>query len=250
MKTKRSKKTSKMNFGIIAAGEGSRLVNEGVEKSKPLLNICGEPMIGRLIRIYERAGAKNICVVINSFMPDVKEYLESLKKDLSVPLILKVQTTPSSMHTFYELSQILPDRSRFIATTVDTIFKEEAFQKYVDAFRESGKDIDGMMAVTDFIEDEKPLYVEVDGKDDITGFLDVGNDGLKYVSGGIYGLGDKAIDVLEKAIGDNVSRMRNYQRLLIKSGLHLKAFPMGKIVDVDHVSDIARAEDFLEEKEQ
>ena len=41
-----------MHFGIIAAGEGSRLAKEGVEKSKPLLPICGKPMIGRLIDLY------------------------------------------------------------------------------------------------------------------------------------------------------------------------------------------------------
>ena len=39
--------------------------------------------------------------------------------------------------------------------------------------------------------------------------------------------------------------MRNYQRALIAGGLHLKAYPIGKILDVDHAGDIAKAEAFL-----
>lgn len=235
-----------MHFGIIAAGEGSRLAGEGLAQSKPMLLIQGEPMIGRLIRIYEKAGASSINVVINDFMPDVREYLLKVKRELDVPLNIKIKSTPSSMHTFHELSELFPDRWRFVATTVDTIFKEEDFFKYIDAFRNCNNEVDGMMAVTDFIDDEKPLYVEVDRELDIINFLDSPYDGSKYVSGGIYGLDSKAVDVLDRCMKAGVERMRNFQRALIADGLHLKAFPMGKIIDVDHISDIARAEEFLE----
>lgn len=234
-----------MHFGIIAAGEGSRLASEGVEKSKPLLPICGTPMIGRLIDIYIACGATSINVVINDFMPDVREYLESLRKSLPIDFNLKIKSTPSSMHTFYELSELIPDRGRFIATTVDTIFREEDFRRYVEVFRQSPGAVDGVMAVTDFIEDEKPLYVEVNESLDITGFKDKPYDGFKYVSGGIYGLDGKAVDILAGCMERGVERMRNFQRELIVAGLCLKAYPMGKIIDVDHASDIARAEEFL-----
>ena len=234
-----------MHFGIIAAGEGSRLAREGADRSKPLLSLCGEPMIGRLIRIYLECGAESISVVINDFMPDVREYLEALKATLPVSFNLRIKSTPSSMHTFHELSRIMPPAGRFIATTVDTVFHEEDFRRYVDAFRESPGDVDGMMAVTDFIEDEKPLYVEVDSALDITGFRDEPYEGFRYVSGGIYGLDDKAVRILDSCMERGVERMRNFQRELIAGGLRLKAFPMGKIIDVDHVDDIARAQDFL-----
>jgi hypothetical protein len=39
--------------------------------------------------------------------------------------------------------------------------------------------------------------------------------------------------------------MRNFQRALVESGLNLKAFNLGKIVDVDHAADIATAESFI-----
>ena len=41
-----------MNYAIIAAGEGSRLVQEGVAVPKPLVDLDGRPMIRRLIDIF------------------------------------------------------------------------------------------------------------------------------------------------------------------------------------------------------
>jgi hypothetical protein len=69
--------------------------------------------------------------------------------------------------------------------------------------------------------------------------------GYTYVSGGIYCLKRSAIRVLENAIPKGISRMRNYQQLLVDKGLYLKAYPFSKIIDVDHAEDIAKAEDFL-----
>ena len=42
--------------------------------------------------------------------------------------------------------------------------------------------------------------------------------------------------------------MRNFQRALIANGMKLKAYVMGKVLDIDHVSDINKAEKFLYEQ--
>lgn len=234
-----------MNFGILAAGEGSRLAGEGAKTPKPLIPINGVPMIERLIRIFIDCGADSVCVVINDFMPEVRQFLDELRPKLPVELLVKVKTTPSSMHTFSELSSMLKGKGRFIATTVDTIFRPADFLPYVEAFATAPEDVDGMMAVTDFVDDEKPLWVGVDSDLDITAFRDQRAADTPYVSGGIYGLDSRAVDVLDKCMASGVSRMRNYQRALVEDGLNLKAFPMGKIIDVDHVGDISKAEAFL-----
>ena len=229
-----------MNYAIIAAGEGSRLAQEGVAKPKPLVDICGEPMIGRLINLFRRCNAESISIIVNEQMTEVREYLEGLSLD--VPFNLVVKSTPSSMHSFFELSSRIP-KGRVCLTTVDTIFREEDFRPYIEAMEAS--DCDGMMAVTDFIDDEKPLYVETDPDLNITAFRDERYDGARYISGGIYALNDKAIRVLEECIERGVARMRNFQRALVEAGLHLKAYPMGKILDVDHAGDISKAEAFI-----
>ena len=230
-----------MNYAIIAAGEGSRLAQEGVAKPKPLVELQGEPMIGRLINIMLRCNAESISIIVNEHMTEVREYLMSL--DLPVPFNLVVQTTPSSMHSFWHLSRVIP-KGKFCLTTVDTIFREEDFKGYIEAF-ESNDSHDGMWAVTPFVEDEKPLWVDVDEQMNITAFKDKGWEGAKYVSGGVYAMTHEAFPVLDYCIENNISRMRNFQRALLEHGKRLKAYSIDKIIDVDHVSDIATAEGFL-----
>lgn len=234
-----------MNYAIIAAGEGSRLAQEGVAKPKPLVDINGEPMIGRLIHLFTRCNAESISVIVNEEMHEVREYLESLKLD--VPFRLVVKSTPSSMHSFYELSRVMKP-GRFCLTTVDTIFREDDFRRYIEAM-EAATDYDGMMAVTSYIDDEKPLYVETDSDLNITAFRDEAYEGATYISGGIYALNEKAVRILEQCMEQGIARMRNFQRALVASGLKLKAYPLGKILDVDHAGDIEKAEAFLNGKD-
>ena len=108
--------------------------------------------------------------------------------------------------------------------------------------------MDGMMAVTAYVDDEKPLWVETGEGMDIVAFRDTPWSGAKYVSGGIYGLRPEAAVVLDDCVEQGVSRMRNYQRALVSSGQRLCAFDMGRIMDVDHASDIKKAELWLESK--
>ncbi len=233
--------TKKMNYAIIAAGEGSRLVQEGVAVPKPLVDLDGRPMIRRLIDIFLSCDAEEISIIVNQQMTAVREYLEGLQ--LPVPLRLTVKSTPSSMHSFYEVSRTFR-KGKFILTTVDTIFREEEFARYARAFAQDDR-ADGYMAVTSFIDDEKPLYIDVNSQMRITAFRDQPWPGVKYISGGIYGLTAPALDVLRDCMDRGVSRMRNYQRALVEAGLDLQAYPFEKIVDVDHAGDIATARAFI-----
>ncbi len=65
------------------------------------------------------------------------------------------------------------------------------------------------------------------------------------MSGGVYAMTDSAFEVLDDCIKQDISRMRNFQRALIKAGKRLQAYSIDKIVDVDHAEDIATAEAFL-----
>ena len=234
-----------MKFAIISAGEGLRLTQEGVTKPKPLVELNGMPMIERLIRIFMRQGADCIVIIINELVPETKEFLCHLQDTLPIELVVK--TTPSSMHSFYEISHLL-EGDRFCLTTVDTVFREEEFSQYIEAFRTS--ETDGLMAVTDFVDDEKPLYVSTDNQLRITGFYDQKTPDCRYISGGIYCLTSRALDTLNRCIEQGQSRMRNFQRQLVADGLHLNAWPFEKIIDVDHVSDIVKAEEFLCKEER
>lgn len=182
-----------MKFAIISAGEGSRLSQEGVALPKPLVQLNGVAMIDRLIQIFVRNGADKVVIIINNESPLTKEHLAKLQAEATVPLEVVVKTTPSSMHSFYELNSYLKD-DKFCLTTVDTIFREEEFSTFIEAFKQSDKD--GYMAVTDFIDDEKPLYISTDEALNITGFHDEAISGCRYISGGIYCLTPTAVKTL------------------------------------------------------
>ena len=176
-----------------------------------------------------------------------KEHLAKLQAEAEIPLEVVVKTTPSSMHSFYELSPYLQD-DKFCLTTVDTIFREEEFSTFIETFKQS--ETDGYMAVTDFIDDEKPLYISTDSALDITGFHDEATPECRYISGGIYCLTPAAVKTSHGCMEKGMSRMRNFQRQLVADGLKLKAYPFTKILDVDHAGDIVKAENFLAGKEE
>ena len=229
-----------MKFAIIAAGEGSRLAQEGVKSPKPLIALQGIPIIERLVMLFASQGAESISIIINNQQPATLAKLQELQKRYPIEIVVK--DTPSSMHSLHALSHLLRG-GKFCLTTVDTIFKEKEFTDYIKTFGASTHD--GMMAVTDFIDDEKPLYVETNSRLEITAFADNPTAESRYISGGIYGLDDKALDILDQCMADGIHRMRNFQRRLVAGGLKLKAYPFSKIIDIDHAEDIAKAEEFI-----
>ena len=237
-----------MKYAIIAAGEGSRLAQEGVKEPKPLVMVGGERLIDRLLRIFMDNGAEEIAVICNDMTTLVSKHLEEIRQQglggRQVPLRYIVKSTPSSLHSFYELTSLLGD-GKFVLTTVDTIFREDEFARFVSAFEAS--EADGCFPVTDYIDDEKPLYVGVGDDMTISGFYDEPHD-CRYISAGIYGLRSFAKDIARQQIEQGTSRMRNFQRALVAAGLAIKAHPFSKVLDIDHREDIEKAEELLNQQ--
>ena len=241
---------AEMKFAIIAAGDGSRLAQEGITEPKPLVRVRGEQLIDRLIRIFMENNATEINVICNEQMAGVKSHLKTIQdKGLNgkyVPLQFVVMSTASSMHSFYELRHLLYDES-FILTTVDTIFDEREFHDYVLSFQgKIAHGIDTLMGVTDYIDDEKPLYVGVDNTMRITGYYDTKQPNSRYISAGIYGLTPPSLAILEACIERGESRMRNFQRALVASGFRMEAYPLTKVFDIDHAEDVRKANEEVE----
>ena len=84
------------------------------------------------------------------------------------------------------------------------------------------------MAVTDFIDDEKPLYISTDSALDITGFHDEATPECRYISGGIYCLTPAAVKTCMGCMEKGMSRMRNFRRQLVADGLKLKGLSFYK----------------------
>jgi NDP-sugar pyrophosphorylase family protein len=230
-----------MEFAIIAAGQGSRLASEGIGCYKPLAKVGGVPLVNRLVGIFVEMGATALHIIVNEEMDGLPEYIHGMR--IRVPLYITVKSTPSSLHSLYELIRNIASPT-FCLTTVDTVFSKEEFGRYLHDFR--GMSADALMGVTPFIDDESPLYVNVTADNTVTSFTDKPLPESRYVSGGVYGLRTASVlPILFNAVDSGQCRMRNFQRSMISAGLNVKAWPFGKIIDVDHAADIAVAESFL-----
>lgn len=225
---------------LIAAGEGSRLHSEGIKTSKPLVKIGGKTMIERLFDVVETYQPLAVHCIINEESTDLKEFLDSYS--FNFPFNLKVKSTESSFHSFYELSRFVKT-DHFLLATTDSIFSGEEFGRFQSAYFEECRDIDGLMAITGYIDDEKPLSVTLEG-DRIVKFSD-SPVGCEYATGGIYLFNKRILDVMDEAVSRDTNRLRNYLKLLLERGYHLNSFKFDKIIDVDHAEDILKAEEYL-----
>jgi len=135
------------------------------------------------------------------------------------------------------------NKKPFVLTTTDSVFLENEFTDFIN-YCISNQNADGTLAVTQFIDDEKPLCVDLDNQNNITKFSDV-RDGFSWATGGIYYFSPRIFNEMSLALETGVTRLRNFLRLLVERGYKLKAFPFSKIIDVDHVSDIEKAKVLL-----
>jgi NDP-sugar pyrophosphorylase family protein len=229
-----------MNLAIIGAGESSRLKAEGLRNSKHLIKINGEYLIERIIRIAKKNGTKNVFCIINSHEPELKEYL--LKTNFGIPLKLVIKDTVSSMHSLFALAPYLTNEPFCLATT-DAVFLEKDFSEFID-YSILQKQTDGILAITKYIDDEKPLCVLINESNTILEFSD-SRDGYNWATGGIYYFSPKIFNEIESALETGILRLRNFFRHLLNKGYSLRGFSFPKIIDVDHVSDIKKAEKFL-----
>lgn len=233
--------TDKLNFslGIIAAGEGIRLKEEGINIPKPLVEINGIPLIQRIIDIALKNGVDSIVCIINEESQELEKYL--LNNNSLLPFNLIVKSTPSSFHSFHQVSRFL--EPPFLLTTTDSVFRENEFAEFLK-YSMNCKKADAVLAVSDFIDDEKPLYVNIDEDSKILSFGDTDNN-CEFVTGGLYFFKKDIREEISNALNENVSRLRNFLRYLITRDRNLFAYPFTKIIDVDHASDIKTAEEFL-----
>lgn len=231
-----------MIYAIIAAGEGSRLKEEGYPGPKPMVRLDGVMLIDRLLQIFCNNDAEKIYVIINETSEALREHLGTLTKAFPIELIVK--NTQSSLHSFGEILSVCHRCEDICLTTTDTVFDEEEFKSYIECFNNKAE-IDGLLAVTSFIDDESPLFVDFDDNNRILSFCDSPASERPYVSGGIYCFRPRALDVAALSISKGIHRMRNFQRELLNNDTLLSAYPFSKIIDVDHVSDIKKAESFL-----
>lgn len=234
-----------MKYVILAAGLGSRFAKNGEKKPKPLVEIEGQPMIGRLIDILMKNNGEQINIVANSRMPELVEYLENLKSQ-GYPLVVRPIISDNSYYSLSEAAAGID--GKFIAMTVDTIFPLGEFANYVKESEQMPDDA-VLMGLTRFVDDESPLYARIGPNGDV---IDYRYGGEPYaegtiVSAGLYALNDKVMKLVAERPGYPES-LSDFQRILAaETDIKVLPFEFSKAMDVDCLHDQKVAEEFLKE---
>lgn len=229
-----------MNLAIIGAGESSRIKAEGLNMPKHLIKIGGEYLIERIIRVAREKGINRVFCIINEQEPELKEYLTST--EFGIPVNVTVKNTESSMHSLFALAPYLKNE-RFCLATTDTVFDEKEFADFLE-YANQQDEAAGVLAVTRYIDDEKPLCIAMDESDRITKFSDK-KEGYSWATGGLYIFSEIIFEEMDAALRKKISRLRNFLKMIVAQGYLIKGFAFSKMIDVDHVSDISKAEKFL-----
>jgi choline kinase len=224
-----------MKAGIIAAGEGSRLAQQGLPK--PLLSVGGQTLLERTMRALARSGVDELGLVARD--PRVVAHAEQLS---ILPVTAVTKVTDSSMHSLYEL-RVFVAKERFILCTVDSIIPPDEFTGFVQSYADR-PEVEVLQSYTDYVDDEKPLRIAVDDGDHVTALGDAA-EGSPFVTVGLYGIGPRAYSLLEPAVRSGVKKLRNYLNLVLQSGVAMAGFRLSKAIDVDRPCDVHAAEDFL-----
>ncbi len=61
----------------MAGGRGTRLRRSGIHVEKPLLRLCGKPMVDHVVEALEGASLDTVYVAVSPHTPETQSYLES-----------------------------------------------------------------------------------------------------------------------------------------------------------------------------
>jgi NDP-sugar pyrophosphorylase family protein len=218
--------------GILAAGEGSRLREDGWAMAKPLVPVEGVPLIEHAIGNFLAAGIEDLAIIFNAREEDCAQFVQT--RFPGAPIRILVKTTASSLESYREISAMLPPGPALVST-VDAWCPRADFVKFARRAARAPSE-ETILAVTPFVSDEKPLWVRLDAKGRITR---IGGDSGDAVTAGIYLFSERARGL---PAPPNLGRLREYLAWLVEQGEIVRGISIETVVDVDRAEDIALAE--------
>jgi len=234
-----------MRAGIIAAGLGERLKGFGVPK--PLVAVAGRPLIHWTVEALAAGGASGITILLNSKGAEVRRSLERAFPRLAWDFL--EWDSPSSWESFRKVCLALAGPPRVgadpgepvVVATADVLARPEDVARFCK--RALSSRADAALAVTPFIDDEKPLWADVDAAGVVTA---VGEDARerRLATCGLYA----ASQALARSLaGRSHERLRDFWTAAVREGARVEAVTIEKTIDVDRPEDVRAAERFLKE---
>ncbi|KAB2958982.1 MAG: NTP transferase domain-containing protein [Candidatus Methylomirabilis oxygeniifera] len=222
--------------GIIAAGEGSRLKRDGLRMPKSMVPIADIPLIERVVSNFVKTGITQLRIIFNEDDRECATFVRERFPSLDIQCIVK--TTRSSYESFWEVGR-RSGPGRVLMSTVDWICPEPAFHRFVDQAI-SCRQASVVLAVTPFVADEKPLWVNLDPSGRVTAIGGASGDvvtaGLYLVSGAIFS---------QAPHPSTLGRLRDFLTWLVTEGEPVYGVVIDRVIDVDRAEDLQLAEALL-----
>ena len=225
--------------GIIAAGEGRRLREDGWPMPKPLVPVAGVPLMASVVTNFAAAGIASIVAIVNESERECVEWARDRFPGVDLRFIVK--TTASSLESFLEVVRhpSAAGPGPILVSTVDAWCPPADFARFVEAARRRPAE-STVLAVTPFVADESPLWARLgpDGR-----IAEIGGAGGDVVTAGVY-LVPEHVRRLTPPAG--LGRLREFLAWLVRSGEPVYGDVIPKVIDVDRSSDVALAEALVE----
>jgi NDP-sugar pyrophosphorylase family protein len=218
--------------GVIAAGDGRRLRDDGWTMPKPMVPVAGVPLLEVVVGNFLGAGITPITVIVNERERECVGWAHARFPGADLRFLVK--TTASSLESFVRVAAV--DRpGPMLISTVDAWCRPADFARFVAAARRRPPGA-MVLGVTPLVADEKPLWVESDGDGRVRR---VGGPSGHAVTAGLYLVPEGP---RHRAAPAGLGRLREYLAWLVDQGEPVYAESIETIVDVDRTSDVALAE--------
>ncbi len=176
---------------------------------------------------------------MNAETDRVRDYLHATS--WPVPVDVVQRTTQSSAESFLTLRPFL-EHAPFLLTTVDTICDPRALAALV-AHARTLAPAASVLGVTTTVDDEKPLWAELDPNERIRSLGDARR--ARHVTAGVYFLQPLVYSLANEALPHALTAFRAVLGALLERGHPLYGFDVGPCIDVDRPEDVVAAEQLL-----
>lgn len=225
--------------GIIAAGHGSRLAASHPGLPKPLVPLAGKPLCHWVVESLKRAGAKEITLLHNSKGRAIRESLAAAFPDVKWTFL--EADTASSWESFRLVSSTLAKtHDSFLMSTADSLIPPPDVARF--AAEITARQAEAGLALTDFIDDEKPCLAELSPSGILTKLGETCTQGL--ATSGLYFMTRRSLARMPEP--GRFSALREFLKHLVDT-TPVVGVVLSKSLDVDRPEDVAQAEGFLKE---
>ncbi len=229
--------------GIIAAGHGERLKGSHPGLPKALVEVGGHPLVWWVVSGLRAAGVREITLLHNSGGDAVRPWLREAFPDMR--WVFLREDTASSWESFRLVARALAGRSHeFLMSTVDAVAAPADWRRFAaEALAPvHGRSPDAAMALTEFVDDEKPLWADL-GPDGLLTALGDNARIRRHVTCGLYAMTRATAEALPAAA--SFTKLRDFWSSILQDGRIIRGVALADTVDVDRPEDLRAAEKVL-----